>query len=83
MSPTEPRPTPRHENIVRAGREIARGLNHDHVGVEHLFLAIVRDPHSLPTQVLASSGVHIADLERNLPAIMDSDSYKGIPGQGD
>ena len=40
--------------------ELARELGHSHIGVEHLFLAIVRDRAAVPAQVLA----RMTDLDR-------------------
>jgi ATP-dependent Clp protease ATP-binding subunit ClpC len=55
-----PAPTPRYFQILDASTELARRMGHSYVGVEHLFLAIIRDRAAVPTQVLAS----LTDLER-------------------
>jgi ATP-dependent Clp protease ATP-binding subunit ClpA len=50
-------------------------MGHEHVGTEHLFLAIIGDPAAVPTQVLAK----IADIEQvraDLLALMESDEYR-------
>jgi len=50
-------------------------MSHGYVGVEHLFLAIIRDRHAVPTQILAT----IADpdaVESALLGLMNSDGYK-------
>jgi ATP-dependent Clp protease ATP-binding subunit ClpA len=47
------RPTPRYHRVVEAAAEIARDLGHEYIGTEHLFLAILADPHAVPTQVMA------------------------------
>ena len=46
-------PTPRYQRILRDAEKIARDLSHGYVGVEHLFLAIVRDRAAVPTQLLS------------------------------
>ena len=49
-------------------------MRHDYAGVEHLFLAIIRDRDAAPTQVLA----HVVDLdevEARLLELMNSPSY--------
>jgi ATP-dependent Clp protease ATP-binding subunit ClpA len=67
-SPDELKSTPRYDRIVAASRQIAWDLGHSYVGVEHLFLAIVQDPHAVPTQVLsrfvprAQVGAAVRDL---------------------
>jgi ATP-dependent Clp protease ATP-binding subunit ClpC len=71
----QPVPTPRYTAIAAAASNIAREWDHQHVGAEHLFLAIIRDRRALPSQVLAQ----VADLdqvEAKLRAVMDSDGYK-------
>lgn len=57
---TEPVPTPRYRKIVEAASNTASDQGHQHVGAEHLFLAIIGDPLAVPTQVLAK----IADVEQ-------------------
>jgi hypothetical protein len=61
-------------------------MQHSHIGVEHLFLAIIRDPDAIPTQVLASH-VSIEEVETRLLDLMNSVSYRTPapppPGAGD
>jgi hypothetical protein len=47
-----PRPTPRYRKVVDGSAGVARGMGHSYVGVEHLFLAIIRERGAVPTQVL-------------------------------
>lgn len=51
---TDPNPqfTPRLHKILRAAEALARCMGHEHVGTEHVFLAIVQDADAVPTQVL-------------------------------
>ena len=75
MTTPEPVPTPRFHQVLGAASGIARSMGHSYVGVEHLFLAILRDPYAVPTQALAE----VADAgaaERHLLAIMSSASYR-------
>ncbi len=51
--PSGPVPTPRYLSIVGASFEVSRAMGHSYVGVEHLFLAMIRDRHAMPTQLLA------------------------------
>ena len=48
----ESNPVPGESEKLRAA-EVARALGHDYVGVEHLFLAVIRDREALPARVLA------------------------------
>lgn len=75
MTNPTPVPTPRYRQIVATASEIAIEGGHQHVGAEHLFLAIIGDRHAVPTQVLAQ----LADLdqvEAELRAVMASDGYQ-------
>lgn len=47
------RPTPRYQRVVAAAAEVALEHGHEYIGTEHLFLAILADPHAIPTQVMA------------------------------
>jgi ATP-dependent Clp protease ATP-binding subunit ClpA len=71
---TEPVPTPRYQRVLRASVESARGMSHSYVGVEHLFLAIIRDRDAVPAQVLARL-VDLDAVEAALLDLMNSESY--------
>ena len=73
-----PVPTPRFNQIVHSAAEIARSMHHSYIGVEHLFIAIIRDPHAIPTQALAGS-ISVEEVETRLLGIMNSTSYR-TPG---
>jgi ATP-dependent Clp protease ATP-binding subunit ClpC len=67
--------------VLAASFGLARDMGHSHVGVEHLFLAMIRDPDAVPTQLLAD----VADLgrvEASLRQVMASASYNGSPPRG-
>jgi ATP-dependent Clp protease ATP-binding subunit ClpA len=66
--------TPRYFRVLGAAEEVARGLGHSHVGVEHLFLAVLRDPQAVPTQVLGEL-VDPAAVESALVGLMNSEGY--------
>ncbi len=73
-----PTPTPRYRQVLDAAAKLAREMGHSYVGVEHLFLAIVRDRAAVPTQMLA----RITDLEHVEASVreeMASDAYRGKP----
>lgn len=70
----EPTPTPRYWKITGAAAAIAREMGHEHIGVEHLFLAMLADPRAVPTQVL-SQRVDLNQVEAELRALMASEEY--------
>jgi hypothetical protein len=51
-------------------------MQHGYVGVEHLFLAIIRDQDAVPTRSLAQE-IWLAEVEAHLLEIMDSPGYHG------
>jgi ATP-dependent Clp protease ATP-binding subunit ClpA len=67
-------PTPRYAAVLSNAEQLARQLGHQHVGVEHLFLAIIQDPHAIPTQVLAQTA-DLPEIEERLRSIMSSAPY--------
>jgi len=70
-----PVPTPRYLSIVGASFEVSRAMGHSYVGVEHLFLAMIRDRNAVPTQVLAGM-MNLTAVESALLELMNSDSYR-------
>ncbi len=70
----EPVPTPRCRRIVDTAAQIARADGRPYAGVEHLFLAPIRDLDAVPTQVLAGH-VSLPELEGDLPDLMSSPGY--------
>jgi len=75
MTSPAPVPTPRFHQILGAAAEIAQSMGHSYLGVEHLFLAILRDPEAVPTQALAEVA-DAGEAERHLLAIMSSAGYR-------
>jgi ATP-dependent Clp protease ATP-binding subunit ClpA len=67
--------TPRYYSVLGATEDVARGMSHRHVGVEHLFLAIIHDRHAVPTQVLGAM-VDLDAVESALVSLMNSDGYR-------
>lgn len=70
-----PVPTPRCARILDESVGIARTMRHGHVGVEHLFLAIIRDHDAVPTQSLARQ-VDLAEVESRLLELLNSPGYR-------
>jgi hypothetical protein len=48
--------TERARRAVDASSDVARGFQHDHIGTEHLLLALFGDPESVAAKVLAALG---------------------------
>ncbi len=70
-----PSPTPRYYKVLGRAAEIARGAGSPGIRAEHLLLAIIREPQSIPAQVLAS----LADLNRTEAAVQDALPENGEP----
>jgi ATP-dependent Clp protease ATP-binding subunit ClpA len=66
--------TPRCHRILGAAGELALAMGQERVGVEHLFLAIIRDRHAVSTQVLGSMTGLVA-AEARLRELMGSQGY--------
>jgi ATP-dependent Clp protease ATP-binding subunit ClpA len=73
-----PVPTPRYRRVVENSTEVAREMGHSYVGVEHLFLAIIRDRAAVPAQALARL-IDLDQVEAGLLEVMASPSYAGRP----
>ena len=73
-----PVPTPRYLSIVGSSFDVARAMGHSYVGVEHLFLAMIRDRHAIPTQVLAGM-MDLNAVESALLGLMNSEGYRAGP----
>lgn len=69
------RRTPRLEQILARAEEIAGELGHQHVGAEHLQLAILDDGHAIPTQHF-SEFMDIETIKKSLYSYIDSDWYR-------
>jgi excisionase family DNA binding protein len=50
------------QTAIDVARDEARALNHEHVGTEHLIVALIRDPAAAPSQLLTALGVDIEAL---------------------
>lgn len=70
-------PTPRYRQVLGVSAELARELGHSYIGVEHLFLAIVRDRAAVPAQVLA----HVTDLDRVEASVREELASPGYTGE--
>ena len=76
-----PAATPRYRRVVDGSATVARGRGHLYVGVEHSFLAIIRDRAAVPTQALARL-IDLDRVEAGLLEVMASPGYHGQPPTG-
>jgi ATP-dependent Clp protease ATP-binding subunit ClpA len=74
----QPSPTPRYQRVLESSSGIARAMGHSHLGVEHLFLAMLQDKRTVPTQVL-SQLADLAQVETSLRETMAAPEYNGAP----
>ncbi len=77
---------PRFESFTEGARqavvqaqEIARDLNHSHVGTEHLLLGLLSDKDEIPTQVLGSLRI---DREKVLGRVLETVGRGDDPHDG-
>lgn len=69
--------TPRASRILERASGVAQDAGvHHFIGVEHIFLAIMDDQGSIPTQVLERLGV-ANSVRRELLKILGSEAYRG------
>ena len=72
-----PAPTPRYNQVLMNSVGVAREMGHSYVGVEHLFLAIIRDRAAVPTQALAK----LVDLDQVEAGLLEVMASYGDAGQ--
>jgi ATP-dependent Clp protease ATP-binding subunit ClpA len=78
MDEKGPAPTPRYRRVVGGSAEVAQEMGHSYVGVEHLFLAIIRDRAAVPSQALAE----LVDLDRVEAGLLEVMASPGYNRQG-
>jgi ATP-dependent Clp protease ATP-binding subunit ClpA len=66
--------TPRMRVVLLAAKELASEFGHNHIGTEHVFLAILLDPHSLPSQLMRDAGTSKVIVEQ-IRTMLASESY--------
>ncbi|MBO2459113.1 Clp protease N-terminal domain-containing protein [Actinomadura violacea] len=62
--------TDRARRVVVLAQEEARLLRHEHMGTEHLLLALVAEGESIPAQVLADEAADLPSLRRTVAALV-------------
>lgn len=78
MTDDELTTTPRYLMVMQAAHQLARAMGHAHLGTEHVFLATIRDPRAVPTQILGEF-VDVAAVDRRLNSLMTSGGYSSRP----
>lgn len=58
--------SPRIKDIIAYSREEAIRLGNDYIGLEHLFLGILRDGEGIATEILENLGIDLAELKSAL-----------------
>ncbi len=54
--------------VVRLAQEEARRMRHDHIGTEHLLIALLAEDKGPAAQALRACDVDVADLRRRIPS---------------
>ncbi|MFE7747194.1 Clp protease N-terminal domain-containing protein [Nocardia sp. NPDC057455] len=67
--------TPRFEQVVEAAADIARGRGDEYVGVEHLMLAILAAPDTVPTLELHALGIDPRRIAAAIETTMREPGY--------
>ncbi len=66
--------TARMQAAVLVAQETAHRYGQKHLGTEHLFLAILLDPHSIPSHILKDMGVR-EQVIKEIETMLASDAY--------
>lgn len=72
--------TPRMERVMQRADGHARARGHDHIGTEHVLLALLDDPDGIASSIIARLGQTEA-IRADLLAILDSPRPKPDAGQ--
>lgn len=66
------------KEVMQFSREEALRLGHDYIGVEHLFLGLIREGENLALQVLSSLDVDLVLLRRNIENVIKRNTQASI-----
>jgi hypothetical protein len=69
--------TPRAKRVIELAIEEARRLGHDYVGTEHLLLGLILEGEGIAAGVLASLGVNLDKVRREVIRVIDSGENPG------
>ncbi len=73
--------TPRARRVLEIAAQEARVTNSKNVGTEHLLLAILKDPKSVASQILAMYDVDYQTVFEELKKISSGEASAGAPGR--
>jgi ATP-dependent Clp protease ATP-binding subunit ClpA len=70
-------------DCVRLAAEEVRELGHDHIGTEHLLIAVAREQHGLGGRILRDSGAGAEELRADArrlagPGVLDRDALASL-----
>jgi len=71
--------TARMQAALLVAKETSGRFGQKHLGTEHIFLAILLDPHSIPSQMLKELGVR-QQVIKEIETMLASDSYNRPAG---
>jgi ATP-dependent Clp protease ATP-binding subunit ClpC len=66
--------------VLHKAAQEARELGHQYQGCEHILLAFLRDPDSVPAMILARHEVRFADAQAEVLRILGSPHSRGTDG---
>ena len=72
--------TPRAKKVIELAVDEARRLNHQHIGTEHLLIALMREGEGVAAGVLESLGVSLEKLRAESNRILSQKGYQGHGG---
>jgi ATP-dependent Clp protease ATP-binding subunit ClpA len=73
---------PAAEPYLAAGAELARQLNHNYIGTEHVLSVLMRDPEGAATRMLAQLGIGAESVDAALAGwLVDGTAAAGIDPQ--
>ncbi len=64
--------TPRLKNVLEYALQEALALGHDHVGTEHLLLALMRDGDSIAARLLVEGGIDLLTVRDAMNRMLDA-----------
>jgi ATP-dependent Clp protease ATP-binding subunit ClpC len=72
--------TDRVRRSLRAAREAADDLHHEHIGTEHVLLGLLRVPDSTAARILTALSVSPSDLASAVTGQLEPGSAERLPG---
>lgn len=70
-------------DVLAFSKEEATRLNSPYVGVEHLFLGMLRDGDGLAIQLLRSAGINLGEIRKTIEAAANKDENYSVGSESD